>query len=174
MGALDQHRRASVLSSVDFWICLSRRREAQRRVHWPAVPVAVVLAMGAASFYGAAAGASVGAKGHGHTTELSSEQITVLDAVLHIAQPSAQWLPSQKAWVLPKTAFIRPSSVGFTTDCGAEPGPWLLGNSRSWKYYRTTTGGTEQEACGARAIVETNKMARPGQYQGASTTWRSK
>jgi hypothetical protein len=47
------------------------------------------------------------------------------------------------------------------------PGPWPLGNSRSQKYYRTTTSGTQQEACGTGAIAETDKIARPGPYQGA-------
>jgi hypothetical protein len=147
----------------------SSRFAARSRERWWATSVALVLvAIGTGGFFGATAAASAGANGYEPTKVLSSEQSTVLDAILHIAQPSAHWLPSQKAWVLPDTAFIRPSSVGFTTDCGDEPGPWQLGNSQSEKYYTITTKGTQQEACAGGAVgLETNMAARPGQYESA-------
>lgn len=96
--------------------------------------------------------------GEGHAAQITHSHSTispqhVLNKIHHYAVPSEAWKPSQKAWVRPTSAYVKPWTINFETDCGKNGGPGSWGNYYSYKYYTLSRSGLDAKYCSGRGIT---------------------
>ncbi len=106
-------------------------------------------AMVAGGMIGGARAAASNSEVHNGRILHSRTRITprvILDDIYHVAVPYGHYKQSNRFWVLPTTAFLQSSVVGYHTDCG-EGQYAKLGNSESQWYYTITPSGTKQKVC---------------------------
>jgi hypothetical protein len=98
--------------------------------------------------------------GEGHVAQATHSHSTispqhVLNKIHHYAVPGEAWKPSQKAWVRPTSAYVRPWTINFETDCGKNGGPGSWGNYYSFKYYTLSRTGLSAKVCSLEGITPT-------------------